>query len=376
MSVLHRVGRVSVLSASSGGKKFRVRYTDGLGRRRERTAPTEAEALTIARSLSEQLADPSGALQPGVLFAKLVSDWVKDRRDRGWSVRQHDSMKSAARVHVLPALGQKRCDQLTSAQLTKLLAAMSSEGYSASTIGAVRQCVRGACAWGVEQNVWSEARNPARTMKLPKNVRASVALMSEPIDPASVPSQAEVDAFIRSAYEHRYEFGLLVEVAAGTGLRFGELAALTKSDFDPSTRRLRVTKTLVESAGEGSFIGLPKSRSSRREVLVPPSTATKLALHLLHRSDDAPAFQSVRGKRLHHTNVMRREFHPVAAKSGFPGHFTFHSLRHHAITTWVDAGMRPGTVSRAAGHSSVKLTLDRYYGARSDYLDEMKDLGF
>lgn len=376
MAVLHRVGRVSVLSAATGGKRFRVRYTDGLGRRRERTARTEAEALSVARSLAEQLADPSGALQPGVLFARLVSDWVKDRHDRGWSARQHDSMRSVARVHVLPVLGQRRCDQLTSAMLTKLLASLASEGYSSSTINAVRQCVRGACAWGVEQNVWSESRNPARGMKLPKNVRSNVTLMSEPIDPASVPSQAEVDKFIEAAYARRFEFGLLVEVAAGTGLRFGELAALTKDDFDPATRLVKVTKTLVESAGEGAFVGLPKSRSSRREVLVPPAAAAKLAKHLKARKAGDLVFQSARGKRLHHTNVMGREFHPAAASSGFPAHFTFHSLRHHAITTWVDSGMPIGIVSAAAGHSSVRLTQDRYYGARTDRHDVMRDHGF
>jgi integrase len=376
MAVLHVFGRVSVLSGSTGGKRYRVRYTDGLGRRRERTATSEKRAIEIARALDAQLADPDGALQPGVLFAKLVSEWAKDRKGRGWSVRQHDSMMSAARTHVLPALGQRRCDQLTSDLFNKLLASMASDGYSSSAIGAVRQCIRGACTWGVEQNVWSESRNPARGMKLPKGVRSSTASLTEPIDPASVPSQAQVDSFVEAAYDRRFEFGLMVETAAVTGLRFGELAALTKADFDPATRKVQVTKTLVESASAGAFIGLPKSTASRRRVLVAPATAKKLAEHLADRDDDELVFTSARGHRLHHTNVMGREFHPVAKLSGFPDGFTFHSLRHHAITTWVDAGVPAGTVAKAAGHSSIKLTLDRYYGARSDYLDQMRDLGF
>jgi integrase len=375
MAALHRIGRVSVLTAGTGGKKFRVTYTDGLGRRRERTATTEAKALEIARTLDRQLGDPEGALQPGALFKKLVSDWVSaPRSDRGWSVRQLDSMSYAARVHIIPELGTKRCDQITSATLNGLLASMRREGYSDSTIGAVRQCLKGVCDWGVEQQVWGESRNPATRMKLPKGVKGAGASISEPIDMASVPSHDEVAAFVKAAYEVRAEFGLLIETAAASGLRFGELAALTKADVDFTSRSLRVTKTLVTSASEGRFVGLPKSRAGYRDVTIPTSLVKKLRKHLAKRKADDLVFTSERGKQLHHSNVRRREFRPAAEAAGFPRRFTFHSLRHHAITAWVEAGLEDSQTAKMAGHASIAFTKNRYYGARSDAADEIRRL--
>jgi integrase len=225
--------------------------------------------------------------------------------------------------------------------------------------------------------VWRESRNPATGIVLPKAVKDTADEIGEPIDPAMVPSQSEVDALVAAAYEHRELFGLLVEVAAVSGLRFGELAALTKADWDPTGRLLVVTKTLVEAGkGDLTFIGVPKSRASRRRVLVPVDVAAKLDERVSALDADDLIFTSERGRRLRHSNVMKREFHPVAAAAGFPARFKLHSLRHHAISNWFDEGRRAATVAKLAGHSSERFTLDRYYGARNDFLEELRQLGF
>jgi len=372
MAHLHTIGRVHIHSGS-GSKRYRIRYVDGLGKKRERTATSEQRALEIARSLDRQFAGPGGALQPGSLFSKLVSDWLSgDRKDRGWSAKQQDSMAYVARVYVIPELGSKRCDLLTSVMLNRFLAWLKSEGYSDSTVAAAQQCLRGACEWGVENQVWGEGRSPAKRMKLPKGSKAPSSSINEPIDPATVPSHAEVDALIAAAYKERPEFGLLVETAAVSGLRFGELAALTKADIDFKERTIRVTKTLVTSACEGTFVGLPKSASGRREVFIPTTLVKKLRKHLAGRKADDLVFQSERGKRLHHSNMRRREFLPAAKAAGFPGRFTFHSLRHHAITAWVEMGLEDAQTAMLAGHSSISFTKSRYYGNRTTVRDDIR----
>jgi integrase len=374
MAHLHTIGRVHVHSGS-GSKRFRIRYVDGLGKKRERTATTEEQALKIAHGLDQQFSGPDGALQPGSLFSKLVSDWLSGpRSDRGWSARQQDSMEYIARVHVVPELGKKRCDQLTPADFNRLLADMRSEGYADSTIGAARQCIQKACEWGVIKNVWGESRNPAKLMKLPKGVMGTNALIRQPLSEAAVPGHDEVKALIAAAYKQRAEFGLLIETAASSGLRFGELAALTKEDFDFNERSLTVTKTLVTSATEGSFIGLPKSSAGHREVFIPTALAKKLRKHLVRRKATDLVFQTKTGKRLHPSNLRNREFLPAAKAAGFPKRFTFHSLRHHAITAWVEAGLEDSQTSKLAGHSSISFTKNRYYGTRSSFKDDVRRL--
>jgi integrase len=40
--------------------------------------------------------------------------------------------------------------------------------------------------------------------------------------------------------------------------------------------------------------------------------------------------------------------------------FTWHALRHFAISCWIDAGLPPKSVQTFAGHSSLQVTMDRY----------------
>src|SRR5690606_3907688 len=62
------------------------------------------------------------------------------------------------------------------------------------------------------------------------------------------------------------------------------------------------------------------------------------------------------------------------ATSGYPRQFGWHSLRHNASTSWVNAGGKPADVSRIAGHHSVQFTINRYYGADNTHVDAIREL--
>ena len=38
----------------------------------------------------------------------------------------------------------------------------------------------------------------------------------------------------------------------------------------------------------------------------------------------------------------------------------WHSLRHFAVSSWIEAGLAPKTVQTFAGHASLAITMDRY----------------
>jgi integrase len=40
--------------------------------------------------------------------------------------------------------------------------------------------------------------------------------------------------------------------------------------------------------------------------------------------------------------------------------FNWHSLRHFAVSCWIEAGFTPKTVQTFAGHASLQVTMDRY----------------
>ena len=89
-------------------------------------------------------------------------------------------------------------------------------------------------------------------------------------------------------------------------------------------------------------------------------------------------FPSPRGKYWRSSNFERRVLAPAYRAAGWRsggGHatWTWHSLRHvfctTALFTWK---LDPTDVSRMAGHSSYRITLDMYVGATAGVLDRAR----
>jgi integrase len=72
---------------------------------------------------------------------------------------------------------------------------------------------------------------------------------------------------LAAATDERYR--ALVLLAVFGSLRWGELAALRRSDIDFQARTVRVSRQLSEQRGGGFAFGPPKSDAGRRTVAIP-----------------------------------------------------------------------------------------------------------
>jgi integrase len=66
------------------------------------------------------------------------------------------------------------------------------------------------------------------------------------------------------------------------------------------------------------------------------------------------------GRPLGHAAFNNNQFKPALKKAGVDSDVTLHTLRHTAISLWVQAGGHPKLIADMAGHSSIVLTMDRY----------------
>jgi integrase len=57
---------------------------------------------------------------------------------------------------------------------------------------------------------------------------------------------------------------------------------------------------------------------------------------------------------------FRQTTNAVSSRNEHVERFTWHALRHFAISCWIDAGLPPKAVQTFAGHSSLQVTMDRY----------------
>jgi integrase len=80
-------------------------------------------------------------------------------------------------------------------------------------------------------------------------------------------SREEVLAKLLPAAPDRYR--AIIGTAAGTGLRWGEVAGLCLDAVDLDAGRLRVIRTVIEVSGHTAFKPYPKSSAGSRTVPMP-----------------------------------------------------------------------------------------------------------
>jgi integrase len=87
---------------------------------------------------------------------------------------------------------------------------------------------------------------------------------------------------------------------------------------------------------------------------------------------NAPIFQAPRGGYIRHSNFNRRIFRPALAALGI-NNFTFHSLRHTAISHAIASGADVIAVSKIAGHANPAITLNVYGHLLNNSLENFRN---
>jgi integrase len=162
------------------------------------------------------------------------------------------------------------------------------------------------------------------------------------------------------AKEMPARFSALVIVAAFSGLRWGELAALRRCDVDLQAGTVRVPRKLAALRG-GLEFGAPKSDAGLRTVALPAAAVAALRPHMLvHVAAELEAlvFTGAKGKVLRTGNFRRAVRWAAAVKAaGIVGEFHFHDLRHTGNTLAAASGASTRELMHRMGHSSMRAAL-------------------
>ncbi len=159
-----------------------------------------------------------------------------------------------------------------------------------------------------------------------------------------------------------YKMGVLI--CLYTGIRIGELCALKWSDISLESKVISINKTLQRLPNTNPeantkttlFTSEPKSGSGNRIIPIPEFLYTII---LPFRKQDEMNVISTEKKPLIEPRTMQNYFKKYLAESNISD-ANFHSLRHTFATRCIEVGFDIKTLSEILGHSSVKITLDRY----------------
>ena len=166
-----------------------------------------------------------------------------------------------------------------------------------------------------------------------------------PATPAEVAAMAEaMPAELRAA----------VLIAAWSGLRFGELFALTRKHVDLDAGSLRVAQSLSRAR----TLGPTKTASSVRTVYLPGFVTEALAAHMATHTRPGPGaliFTAATGAAVRQAHVLkhfRRAAHEVGRDD-----LHWHDLRHTGATLAYSVGGTIRDVQRRLGHATARAAL-------------------
>jgi integrase len=174
---------------------------------------------------------------------------------------------------------------------------------------------------------------PCRGVKLPKVERIRV----QPL------TTEEVGA-VTGAVGDRYR--ALVILAAGTGLRQGEVFGLTVPRLDLLRRQLRVEQQLITVQGRAPFLAPPKTAASVRQVPLPGTVVDTLAAHLaeFEPGELGTVFSGEGGEPLRRNRFSERVWRPAVAAAHLRPGTRFHELRHYYASLLIRHGESVKTV--------------------------------
>ena len=160
----------------------------------------------------------------------------------------------------------------------------------------------------------------------------------------------------------------LVLAAAWSGLRQGELMALTRADLglDKVPAVVRVRRSIRRSESGTVRTDLPKTPASIRTVSLPAPLAHVLAAHLaefVSEEPDSPLFRTATGTLPARSNLSTT-FGRALVAAGAP-QVRFHDLRHVAQVYAAEAGATLPELMARLGHATPAAALV-YLHARSD----------
>lgn len=155
-------------------------------------------------------------------------------------------------------------------------------------------------------------------------------------------------------------FRAMILLAAFTGLRYGELAALRRTDLGPDLATVTVRATLTTLTDGSTHFGPPKSAAGRRTVTIPEAIREDLRLHLrdyVADPSDALIFTGAKGAVLRRSGFQTQSrWAQSVAQAGLPG-FHFHDLRHTGNTLAAGTGASLADLMARMGHGSARAAL-------------------
>lgn len=159
----------------------------------------------------------------------------------------------------------------------------------------------------------------------------------------------------RETVKDRPELYISYQLLFYTGMRVGELLALTIGDFDPKNSTVSVNKTTLFING-AETVTPPKTPKGKRTITLPPFLVCELSEFILHMYyKPNPEYNIVPVSR----STLKKYIDRNSSLAGVP-RIRVHDLRHSHASLLIHQGISPVAIADRLGHENATITLSVY----------------
>lgn len=311
---------------------------------------TKKEAQVAAATVETELAKGFEITRGPIIFATFFRKWIEDTKSAVAVTTKERYLNSV--VTVENYFGYETIQNITK-QMYKRFLDKYGQDHAKDTIRKlnihIRACVKDAIDDGIIRTDFTRgvAYKSGIQSKKPEdkhlNYEESKRLLKELV--------SCID---------RSPLYLLLILALQSGLRYGELLGLKRSDFDFKLNKINVERAFDYKRGSG-FISL-KNTQSERIVDIDEETMKLCAKYFERHPANVKGlvFFNIQSKSGTFSNNATNKILTKALERLKIDRVTVHGLRHTHISILLYRGLDVHYVSKRAGHKTIQTTLDTY----------------
>ena len=318
---------------------IQYRYTDWQGKRRKSTKrgfQTKREAEEWLRNfLMSQRADFN------MKFKDFIQMYYNDMETR---LREHTmrTKKYIIELKIIPYFGEKPVNQIRAADIRQWQNELMKQGYAPTYLKTINNQLSAIFNYAVRY--YDLAHNPCSKAGSMGKSKA---------DEMDFWTQEEFNKFIDCIMDKRQSY-MAFMILFWTGMRIGELLALTPADIDLEQHTITVNKSYQRLNGR-DIITPPKTPKSNRTITIPEFLVADLQDYMNSIYDLQSTDRLLPITKYFLEHEMQRGLKASGVKR-----IKIHSIRHSHTSLLVEMGFSPLEIADRLGHEKIETTLNTY----------------
>ena len=281
-------------------------------------------------------------------------------RDKSQSLKDRSikNKRDTMKAQLLPYFKDRPMNSITPAEIIQWQNAIQEKGYSKTYERMIQNQLN--ALFNHAQKIYNLKENPCKKVKK---------MGKSDANKLEFWTKAEYDRFI-AGIEPGSEDYLIFEILFWTGIREGELLALSLSDFDMSGNLLHINKT-YNRIKKRDVIDTPKTENSVRTIDIPNFLKEEVQEYAKKHygfPEDQRLFPIV-------ARTLQKRLKKYEALTGVKP-IRVHDIRHSHVAYLIYQGVEPLIIKERLGHKDIQMTLNTYghlYPSQQKKVAEMLD---